>query len=107
MRIFECPYFKEFVELSEEREEHIIERHPGTLPEYEEQLAQTLLEPDWIRASARDPSTFLFSRWFEEIRTGRFLIVAIVRDESPQRLWIVTMYTARKISGGNTLWTKG
>jgi hypothetical protein len=47
-RSFFCSYLEVEVELTDEREQHIIDRHPGTLPDYEEQLAQTLADPDLI-----------------------------------------------------------
>ena len=34
MSRFPCPYLKGNVELTEERERHIAERHPDLLPEY-------------------------------------------------------------------------
>ena len=39
---FDCPYLSSQVELSDEREEHIIQNDPNTLPDYLEQLSKTL-----------------------------------------------------------------
>lgn len=105
-RKFSCPYLNASVELTEERSQHIVQTHPGTLPEYLAELEATLADPDLIRSSDRDPSTLLFSRWFEAIRTGRYLIVVVVHQIDPPRHWIVTTYTARKITGGQVLWQK-
>ena len=101
---FYCPYLNAEVELSEQREQHIIERHPGTLPNYLMQLAETLNSPDLVRKSSRDDSSLLFSKWFEDIRTGRHLVVITVSEQDPIRHWIVTAYTARRISGGEKIW---
>ncbi|MEO0394421.1 MAG: PBECR2 nuclease fold domain-containing protein [Cyanobacteria bacterium P01_A01_bin.137] len=103
-RSFYCPYLNDDVELSDEREQHIIARHPGTLPNYSAQLAQTLSNPDQIRQSTRDEKSLLFSKWFETIRTGRYLVVVTISDNDPVRHWIITAYTARKLSGGETIW---
>ncbi|MEB3160689.1 MAG: PBECR2 nuclease fold domain-containing protein [Synechocystis sp.] len=106
MKIIPCQYLGEEVELSPERLQHIQERHPGTLPEYEQQLEETITNPDLIRRSEKDPSALIFSKWFTSIRTGRFLIAIVVAESDSTRFWIVTAYTARKITGGITVWTK-
>ncbi|WP_199311957.1 hypothetical protein [Phormidium tenue] len=57
-RLFDCQYFGVTVELSGEREAHITASHPGTLPDYLEQLADTLETPDLVRSSDRDPTPY-------------------------------------------------
>jgi hypothetical protein len=106
MRIFPCQYLEAEVELSDEREQHIIETHPSTLPDYLPQVTETLANPDLIRQSSRDTTALLFSKWFSTIRTGRFLIVVVVSQKELNRHWIITTYTARKITGGTIIWTK-
>lgn len=105
-RLFDCPYFGATVELSVEREAHITASHPGTLPDYLEQLAYTLETPDLVRGSDRDPTALLFSKWFDSIRTGRYMVVVTVSDVEPSRHWVITAYTARRLVGGKTLWQK-
>ena len=105
-RLFNCPYLGNTVELSVEREAHIAASHPGTLPDYLEQLADTLENPDLVRGSDRDPSGLLFSKWFDSIRTGRYLVVVTISDVPAVRHWVITAYTARKLTGGNPLWQK-
>jgi hypothetical protein len=97
---FDCPYLSSQVELSDEREEHIIQNHPNTLPNYLEQLSETLANPDQVRLSKNDAQALLFSKWFDTIRTGRYLIVITVSDLETNRHWIITAYTARKLAGG-------
>jgi hypothetical protein len=104
LQSFPCPHLNCEVELTQEREGHIAETHPGTLPDYLEQLAETLLAPDQIRISARDERALLFSKWFTTIRTGRHLVVVVVSDTNPERHWIITTYTARRLSGGKVIW---
>jgi len=101
-QFFPCPYLNSNVELTEEREQHIIENHPKTLPDYLSQLAETLNNPDQVRQSNLDSSALLFSKWFDNIRTGRHFIVVTVTDTETQCYWIITAYTARKLSGGNS-----
>lgn len=105
-RIFHCPYLNTTVELTDEREQHITTAHPGTLPDYLMQLEQTLSDPEMVRCSDRDPNAIMFSRWFETIRTGRYLVIVVVYQAAIHRHWIITTYTARKITGGTILWQK-
>ena len=51
---FFCSYLGVEVELTPEREGHIMATHPGTLPDYWEQFAETLSDPDQVRESDRD-----------------------------------------------------
>lgn len=104
--VFSCPYLNDTVELTEEREQHITETHPGTLPIYQSQIALTLADPDQVRRSGRDERACLFVKWFASIRTGRYMVVVTVKDLAPLRHWIVTAYTARKLAGGEVEWSK-
>jgi len=52
IRRFPCPHLDGEVELTEEREHHITERHPDLLPEHRPRLAETLAAPDQVRTSA-------------------------------------------------------
>ena len=104
-RLFRCPYLDADVVLSEARERHIIEKHPGTLPEYLGQMTETVSNPDEIRQSDRDPEALMFCKWFDTIRTGRYLIAVVIHEGNPQLPWIVTAYTARKVSRrGKQIW---
>ena len=99
-----CPYLSAEVELNEERIAHIQGRHGYTWPDLESEIRQTLAEPELVRQSDRDPQTRLFSRYFETIRTGRYMVVVTVSEVEPPRHWIVTAYTARKLTGGVREW---
>jgi hypothetical protein len=105
-RLFVCPYLATAVELTEEREQHITATHPGTLPDYLTQLAETLADPDQIRHSDRDETALLFSKGFDTIRTGRYFIVVTVINPDQARYWVITAYTARKLAGGEVIWQK-
>jgi hypothetical protein len=69
------------------------------LPDYLEQLAETLAKPEQVYPSKYDSQALLFYKWFDTIRTGRYLIVITVSDIESNRHWIITAYTARKLAG--------
>ncbi len=58
MKLFPCPYLQGEVILTDEREQHITERHPDLLPQYKQCLAETLLKPLHIRCSRRAHHAF-------------------------------------------------
>ena len=105
MKRLPCPYLNGEVELTEERRQHILAKHPDFLPEYFEQLAETLSNPDEVRSDRRFPQTRLFVRWFDSLKDGKYVVVAIVSDSTPhKRHWIATAYIARKVSQGEIEW---
>jgi hypothetical protein len=102
-----CPYLKTEVELTDERERHIAERHPDLLPEHRARIADTLAEPDLVRQSARFANATLFSRWFDTIRGGKHVVVVVIGEGLPQgRNWMATAYLARKVEEGGVLWKR-
>ncbi len=46
MTRFLCPHLNGEVDLTEERERQIAERHPDLLPEHREKITETLAAPD-------------------------------------------------------------
>jgi hypothetical protein len=106
MRIH-CPYLSSDVELSAERENHITVSHPDLLPEFREYLIRTLHDPDQVRLSARFKKARLFTRWFDSVRGGKYIVVVIISENNPvNRHWVVTAYIARRLSGGDIEWSK-
>lgn len=107
MARFPCPYLQGEVELTEEREQHIAERHPDVLPEYREHIAETLADPDQVRRSVRFGHARLFARWCESVRGGKHVVVVVVTDATPgERHWVVTAYLARKLAEGEREWQR-
>jgi len=107
MPLFSCPYLQGEVELTDERESHIADQHPDLLPEHRDKIAETLADPDQIRRSARFNNARLFTRWFDNVREGKHIVVVVVTDPAPnERHWIVTAYIARKLAGGVIEWTR-
>jgi hypothetical protein len=107
MQIFPCPYSRSQVELSDEREEHIALTHPDLLPEFLEQIKQTLADPDQVRYSSRMSAARLFCRWFDNVRQGKYIVVVVVSETIPaERSWIITAYITRRLSNGEIEWHK-
>jgi len=107
MSCYPCPYLNGEVELTEERERHITERHPDLLPEHRERIAKTLAEPDQVRRSARFGSARLFSRWYTDVRRGKHVVVVVVSELGPrERHWIITAYMARRLAEGEIEWQR-
>ena len=105
-RRFPCPYLGGEVDLTEERERHITERHPDLLPEHRERIARpwpTLITSVLVPGSAAP------SCWLAGILTcdKASTSVLVVSERTPQeRHWIITAYLARKLAQGETEWQR-
>ncbi len=107
MTWFPCPYLKGRVELTEERERHIAERHPDLLPKYRERIEETLGAPEQVRRSVSFGSAKLFSRWYTDLRQGRHVVVVVVTGPGPsERNWIITAYISRNLAKGEIEWKR-
>jgi hypothetical protein len=107
MNRFPCPYLAGEVDLTEEREHHIAERHPDLLPEHWHRIAETLADPDQVRTSVRFGSARLFSRWYTDLRQGKHVVVVVVSERTPSaRHWIITAYMARKLAQEEIEWER-
>lgn len=106
MAFFPCPYLSGEVELTDERERHIAERHPDLLPTHRNRIAETLADPDEVRKSARFANARLFARQFDTIG-GKHVVVVVVSDTVPaQRHWVITAYLARRLAEGDVEWQR-
>jgi len=106
MARFPCPYLQGEVELTEEREHHIAERHPDLLPEHREHVAEMLAGPDQVRRGARFGNARLFARWCESVRGSKHVVVVVSNTTPSDRHWIVTAYLARKLVEGEVEWQR-
>jgi hypothetical protein len=106
MTRFPCPYLGGDVELSEERERHIAERHPEVLPEHRDRIAATLANPDTVRRSSRFAYARLFTRWYDNLRGGKHIIVVVVSAAGTGRHWVITAYIARRLAAGEIEWAQ-
>jgi hypothetical protein len=72
-----------------------------------DRIAGTLAEPDQVRRSARFGSARLFSRWYNDLRGGKHVVVVVVSGQAgPQRCWVITAYIARKLEEGEVEWKR-
>ena len=107
MQTFPCPYLGGKVELTDERAAHIADTHPDLLPRYLAQIGLTLSDPDQVRRSARMSAVRLFSRWYDDVRQGKYVVVVVVSEGIPdERHWIITAYLARRLAAGEVEWSK-
>ena len=108
MTFFRCPYLDSNVELTDERENHITLRHPDLLPKYRQCIPDTLMLPDEVRRSVRIGNARLFSRWFEQLRGGKYVVVVVVSNPVPvERHWVVTAYMTNRLTrGGDIEWKR-
>lgn len=91
MTRFPRPYLGGEAELTEERERHIAHRHPDLLPEHRQRIAETLADPNEVHASVRFAGAKLFSRWYNDLRGGKHVVVVVVSEFGPkERHWIIT-----------------
>jgi hypothetical protein len=103
---FPCPYLNAEVELAEARERHITERHPDLLPGQRHRLATTLADPDQVRRSKRFASARLFSRWYDDLKGGKYVVVVVVSAADDRRNWVITAYIARELVAGEVEWVR-
>ncbi|GBF82704.1 hypothetical protein [Aphanothece sacrum] len=104
---FYCSYLGGNIELTQERLQHILETHPELSLIYQSVISETLAKPDQIRRSSRLENALLFTRWFDNIRNGKYIVVVVITDTNPSlRHWIITAYIARKLTGGTIEWQK-
>ena len=107
MTRFVCSYLKGEVELTKERECHIAERHPDLLPQHRGRMAETLSDPDQVRRSARFTGAKLFSKWYNDLRGGKHVVVVVVSERDQRgRHWIITAYIARRLVEGAVEWKR-
>ena len=99
---FACPYLRGEVELTEERERHIQDRHPDLLPKYRDRMAQTLADPDQVRRSARSSNAC----WFDDIMGGKHVVVVAVSEVAARRHWVITAYLVRALGEGDLEWKR-
>ena len=102
-----CAYLQGEVELTAEREEHILERHPDLLRDHAAAVAETLADPDQVARSVRFQNVRLLSRWYTGLRGGKYAVVVVVSDPPPSaRHRIVTAYLSRRVARGIVEWVR-
>ena len=84
------------IELTDERRQHIIARHPDVVIHLSKVL-KTLLEPDEIRVDKEDKNVLLFYKYFSKIGLGKYLAVAAKLNK---RNFLLTLYSTHRIKTG-------
>ena len=106
-RSFDCPYLGAQVELTDEREAHVRQKHSDLLARGFDLITLALADPDLIRRDPQAPNTLKFSRWYDEGDRGRHAVVIVVRDQATAaRNWVVTAFPARRIPEGDVIWRR-
>ena len=107
MTLIPCPQLGVEVELTEEREQHIQRQHPDLLPTHRERIIETISDPDEIRRSTRVGNAKLFSKRFDDLSTGKYVVAVVVTDPGRgMHPWIITSYVARKLKEGEIEWRR-
>jgi hypothetical protein len=106
MMLLRCPYLSTEVELTAERERRIAAQHPDLLPDHLGRVADALADPGQVRRSTRSSNARLFTRWFPDLRGGKFVVVVVIVDPPPRRSWVVTAYMVRRLAGGAIEWQR-
>ncbi len=105
MILLECPFLKQPVRLSREREQHILDDHPHMAAGWPRMVEQVLARPHEIRWSQRRASTLVFGRWYPLLLGGKHVLVVVVLDATGrQEPWIVTAFVARRWRTGDVAW---
>jgi hypothetical protein len=94
------------VEPTDEREQHITDHHPDLLPTHRALIDDVLSNPEQVRRSPRMASARMFSRWYDNLRSGKHVVVVVAGDSGVRRHWIVTAYIARNLAGGTVEWAR-
>jgi hypothetical protein len=95
-RHFDCPLLGGEVELTSERERHILDHHPELHVILYQRLRETRLAPDAVRPSRR-PDALEFLRWYPLFPHRKWVVVVVVRDQQgATRHWIITAYVTNK-----------
>ena len=105
MELFDCPYLGAPVELTDEREAHILEEHDELLLGLYRFLRETLEFPHVIQRSANNAR--IFSRWHTNLRDGKYVIIIVGTQDYPMtRHFILTAYISEKLPRGEIEWIR-
>lgn len=94
--------FKDEIELTEERWQHISKEHPEVV-QYKERIHETLYLPDYVKQSKRDAEVLLYYKFYGDIFEGKHFLVAVKKG---LRSFVLTCYITDIIKKGETLWEK-
>ena len=68
-------------------------------------MIETVAAPDQVRRSVRFGNARLFSRWYTDVKKGKYVVVVVVSDvDATSRHWIITAYLTSKLVEGDVEW---
>jgi hypothetical protein len=70
MTRFPRPYLRAEVELTDQRERHIVETHPDFLPKHRQRITDTLANPEQVLRSLRSSNARRFAHWYNDLLGG-------------------------------------
>jgi hypothetical protein len=107
MILLDCPFLKQPVRMSSEREAHVLSGHRHLAPGWPRYIQEVLAQPDQILWSIRRHGTLVFGRWYPALLSGKHVLVVVVLDATGrQEPWIVTAFVARSLPAGAVAWRK-
>ena len=105
MSRFPCPYLKSEVELTEERERHIAERHPDAGAPGAGGGNPGRPGPSPEERSVRKRQVVL--AMVTDLQRGKHVMVVVVSELDPtERHWIITAYITRRLAEGEVEWRR-
>ena len=87
------------VELTDERQAHILRYHPDVGPFFD-RIGDSLAHPDALRRSSQDSAIVLFYKFYPDILGGKYMVVVVKENE---RSFILTVYLTKSIRTGVAL----
>ena len=93
------------IRYPEERQAHVVERHPY-MEDHAELIQVTLSDPDEVRMSAEDPdSVMLYYRWFWNTAVGAKYVRVVVKLLNGDA-FVLTAHVTDNIRRGELVWTR-
>lgn len=87
------------VELTDERQAHILRFHPDVGP-FLDRIGDSLAHPDLLRRSSQDSAIVLFYKFYPDILGGKYMVVVVKENE---RSFILTAYLTKSVRTGVAL----
>ena len=91
--------FGSSVRITKERLSHILMVHPE-MKEFQDKIADVLMDPDYIKQSTYDEEVVLYYKYFTSIK--KYIIVVVKRH----MYFVLTSYMSDRIKKGDVLWRK-
>ncbi len=93
------------IHLSERRQDLILTKHPE-IAAHLDLLGETLRAPDQVKESTRDPSVYLYYRWYTDLVDGDKYMCVVAKVSNTFPFSVITAYITDKIKRGDLVWEK-